>query len=124
METSHRKTIVLVVDDDPRIVRFVGTSLRLSGFDVITAPGGEEALSLVDSAKPDIMLLDILMIPVNGFDVLKRLRATSRLPVIAMSAQASAATQALALGANAFLSKPFDPDRLIREIRALVSRAN
>ena len=115
------KPLVLVIDDDVRILRFVGTSLRLAGLDVVTATGGEEALRLVESARPDIMLLDIVMSPMDGFGVLKSLRATSIMPVIAMSAHASAAGEALRLGANAFVNKPFRLDELVKEIKTLLA---
>ena len=116
--------LVLVVDDEPRILRFVSARLRLSGYDVVTAGGGEEALSLVDSARPDVVLLDIFMAPVGGLEVLKRLRVSSDTPVIAVSAHASSAGEALTLGANAFLAKPFDPEELLKEIRAVLGGAD
>jgi DNA-binding response OmpR family regulator len=115
------KARVLVVDDDVMILRFLRTSLTLAGYDVVTATGGEEALRLQESAKPSIMLLDILMPVVDGFEVLRRLRAVSELPVVAFSAHASAAEEALRLGANDFLSKPFRPDEVVKRIEALLS---
>ena len=121
LEELQSKLLVLVVDDDARILRFLGTSLRLSGLDVVTATGGEEALRLVESARPDIMLLDIVMSPMDGLGVLKSLRATSIMPVIAMSAHASAAGEALRLGANAFVNKPFRLDELVKEIKTVLA---
>lgn len=123
-QRSDSKALILVVDDDSRILRFLRPSLRLAGYDVVTATGGEEALKLVESGKPDIMLLDILMSPMDGFEVLRRLRTTSELPVIAISAHTSAAEKALNLGANDFLSKPFRPDELVKRIKALLNHKN
>src|SRR4030042_1076865 len=120
MQTGDSKMRVLVVDDDEKILRFIGSSLRLAGYDVATATSGEEALQLLESKKPQIMILDILMPQTDGFEVLKRLRPVSKLPVIAISAHTSAAGQALNLGANAFLAKPFRPDELIKKIKALL----
>jgi two-component system KDP operon response regulator KdpE len=114
------QTRVLVVDDDVKILRFTSASLRLVGYDVITVAGGEEALKLAESEKPDIMLLDILMPVMDGFEVLRRLRAVSKLPVIAISAHSSAAEKALNLGANGFLAKPFRPDELVKRIDSLL----
>lgn len=115
------KTQVLVVDDDEKILRFLRSSLRLAGYEVVTAAGGEEALQLVNSERPHIVVLDILMSPVDGFEVLNRLRAGSKkLPVIAISAHASSADKALSLGASDFLAKPFRPDELIKKIKAIV----
>jgi DNA-binding response OmpR family regulator len=119
-QTSDSKVRVLVVDDDVKILRFIGSSLRLAGYDVSTATSGEEALQLVESKKPQIMVLDILMPVMDGFDVLRKLRTVSKVPVITISAHASAAEQALSLGANAFLAKPFRPDELIKKIEALL----
>ena len=110
---------VLVVDDDARILRFISSSLKLAGHSVCTATCGEEALDLVESDKPDIMVLDILMPDVGGFEVIRRLRAVSDLPVIAISAHASCATEALKLGANSFLAKPFKPAELVKRIASL-----
>ena len=67
---GEAKTCVLVVDDDEKIVRFLSSSLRLAGYDIMTCTSGEEALQLAESAKPQCIVLDILMSPVDGFEVL------------------------------------------------------
>ena len=113
---------ILAVDDEPGVLRFVKASLSLGGYEVFTAAGGEEALRLVKSEKPDIMLLDILMTPVNGFDVLKKLRAFSKIPVIAFTARNDIADAVLEAGADAFIDKPFKPDDLALKIRELLDR--
>lgn len=119
-QTGGSKIQVLVVDDDEKILRFIGSSLRLAGYDVCTATCGEEALQMLELKKPQLMVLDILMPQTDGFEVLKKLRPASKLPVIAISAHASSAEQALDLGANVFLAKPFRPDELIKKIKAIV----
>ena len=111
---------VLVVDDDARIVRFISSSLKLAGHSVCIATCGENALSLVESDRPDVMVLDLLMPGIDGFEVLRRLRAASDVPVVAVSAHTSSAEKALSLGANDFLAKPFKPDELISRIESLV----
>jgi two-component system, OmpR family, KDP operon response regulator KdpE len=111
---------VLVVDDDTKILSYIQASLKLASLDVVIATGGEEAISLAALNKPGIMLLDILMELMDGFEVLRSLRGFSDLPVIVMSAQASAVEKALSLGANDFLEKPFRPDELIKKIRTLL----
>jgi DNA-binding response OmpR family regulator len=116
------KARVLVVDDDVKILRFLRTSLTLAGYEVVTAASGEEALRLQESEKPNIMLLDILMPVMDGFEVLRRIRAVSESPVIAISAHASAAEEALRLRANDFLAKPFRPDELMNRIKTLLNR--
>ena len=123
LEQSDSKTLVLVVDDDVRIQNFIRLSLRLAGYDVITTTDGEEALNVVDSKKLGIMVLDIQMSPMDGFEVLSKLRMVSELPVIVISAHASAANKAINLGANDFLVKPFRPDELVERIKALLKHA-
>jgi DNA-binding response OmpR family regulator len=110
------KNRVLIVDDERAILKVLSINLKISGYDVITAPGGEEALELVTSAKPDIMLLDILMLPLTGFDVLKKLREFSQIPVIAMTAKNDLGARALKEGANDFIAKPFLPEQLLIKI--------
>lgn len=110
------KKRVLVVDDEPAVLRFTSVSLSVAGYEVVTATGGEEALKLVDSAKPDIVLLDLVMEPLTGLDVLARLRAFSQLPVIAFSARSDLGAIALKEGANGFIAKPFRPDQLVKKI--------
>lgn len=97
-------------------MRFVSISLSIAGYEVITTTRGEEALKLVDTTKPDIMLLDILMVPLTGFDVLERLRPSSRLPVIVFTARSDIGDMALKEGANGFIAKPFMPEQLIGKI--------
>ena len=110
---------VLIVDDDAKILKFLSLSLKMAGYKVCTAPGGKEALEMVESEKPDVMLLDILMAPIDGFEVLKTLRTFSKMPVIAVSAHASAREEALRLGASDFMDKPFRPDDVVYRIKRL-----
>ncbi len=117
------KACVLAVDDDVKILRFLQIGLRLAGYKVVVTTSGEEALRLQGSERPDIMLLDIFMPNMNGFEVLRKLRAASGLPVIALSAHASAAHEALQMGANDFLAKPFMADELTKRIEALLYRS-
>ncbi len=119
---------ILVVDDEPRILRFVRLSLTAQGFDVMVASCGEEGLRVAASEKPDLMILDIFMPGLDGFGVLQRLRASeglnglSHLPVIAFSARNSVAEQAMSLGAADFISKPFLPEEMADKIRAAIAR--
>ena len=107
---------ILVVDDEPGILKFVRISLSVAGYYVITASGGEEGLKLLESEKPDIMLLDIVMEPVSGIDVLLRLRYSPHIPIIVFTAQSVIAESALSAGAKGYISKPFMPDELVRKI--------
>jgi len=121
----NSKKRVLVVDDEAGILRFVRISLSAAGYEVITASGGEEALQLVESQKPDIMLLDIVMEPVSGIDVLFRLRrASNKIPVIVFTAQNFIAESALSIGAKGYISKPIMPDQLVRKIEETLDAHN
>jgi two-component system KDP operon response regulator KdpE len=102
------------------VLRFIEVDLKLRGFAVITATSGEQALELVKSARPDIMLLDVVMPEMNGYEVLKKLRNFTRLPVIAFSASPGNRDDALRFGASDFISKPFDPDDMARRISTLL----
>jgi DNA-binding response OmpR family regulator len=121
-ERKTRKR-VLVVDDEAAILRIVGTSLRVFGYDVITSSSGEEALKLVESEKPDVMLLDVLMPGMNGLETLQKLRTTSDLPVIVFSARSSAREEVLKLGANDFVAKPFTPEEMVKRISSVLQSA-
>jgi len=114
------KQSVLVVDDQPKVLRFIEIDLKLRGFNVICTTSGQEALDLVKSAKPDIMLLDIIMPVIDGFSILKQLRTFSDLPVIAFSATHESYDRAMQLGANDFISKPFKADEMVSRIKKLL----
>ena len=120
MAGTIKKKLVLVVDDQPRVLTFIEIDLKLRGFSVITASSGEKALEMVNSAKPDIVLLDMVMPVMDGFEVLKKLRALTDLPVIAFSASPGNQDLAINAGANDFVHKPFDPDDMARRIKALL----
>lgn len=117
-----KKLRVLVVDDQPMVLKFIAIDLKLHGYDVIAVSSGEEALELVKSANPDIMLLDIIMPGIDGFEVLRQLRSFSRIPVITFSASASNYHDAIRLGANDFITKPFQPEEMEKRIAALINR--
>lgn len=120
MNDTKKKHCVLVVDDHPKVLRFIEIDLKLRGFEVLTTTSGEEALELVKSKKPDIMLLDIIMPGIDGLEVLKQLRVFSQLPVIAFSASPGERDSAMHLGANNFMTKPFHPDDMVRRIDSLI----
>jgi DNA-binding response OmpR family regulator len=120
---------ILVVDDEPRILRFVRLSLCSCGFEVITAGDGHHALTLIDAEKPDLMILDIFMPGLDGFGVLQRLRelenekGLTHLPVIVFSARTSVAPKALSLGADDFILKPFQPEEMAEKVRQTIAHA-
>lgn len=121
MSDLKKRQCVLVVDDHPKVLRFIEIDLKLRGFEVICTTSSQEAIELVRSAKPDIMLLDIIMPEIDGFQVLEKLRTFTQLPVIAFSASPGNHDKAVHLGANDFMTKPFDPDDMVRRIKAILS---
>lgn len=114
------KKRVLLVDDEDRIVNFLALKLKVSGYQVVCASDGEKGLELARSTNPDIILLDVIMPGIDGLEVLRRLRKFSDVPVIILSAKERISEEVFALGANAFMSKPFNPDDLISKVRALL----
>ncbi len=117
MEATGR---VLLVDDEPALLKVLGIKLRVSGFEVVTARDGVEALKLVEAVRPDILLLDVLLPGMDGLRVLEKLRRFSDLPVIVFSAQPENAQKAFSHGADDFLPKPFDVDDLVGRIDRLI----
>ena len=115
---------VLVVDDEPRILNFLSSKLRVSGYEVLTASNGAEALEQVQAQEPDLVVLDVLMPRMDGFETLKELRAFSPVPVIILSAKGANAdkVKGLHLGADDYLAKPFSPDELVARIEAVRRR--
>lgn len=115
---------VLLVDDEERIVNFLRAKLTASGYDVLAAGDGHSALEQVHTQQPDLMVLDLVMPRMDGFDVLKELRSFSGMPVIVLSARDSDADKirGLETGADDYLAKPFNPDELIARIEAVRRR--
>jgi two-component system KDP operon response regulator KdpE len=112
---------IMLVDDEPSILKVLSIKLRVSGYQVISALNGDEALKLIKSEKPDVVLLDVIMPGMDGFEVLQKLRAFSKLPVIVVSARPEYSRQAMTLGANAFIAKPFDIDELLKKIEQFLN---
>lgn len=115
------KKSVLAVDDEQGVLRFVQMSLSLAGYEVRTTTDAREALELARSESPDIVLADIVMAPMDGFQLLDRLRAFSDVPVIVFTAQTIIAELAMKAGATDFIAKPFRPGELEKKIAAILS---
>jgi len=115
---------ILVVDDEVRIVNFLESKLKASGYEVLTAANGIEGLEQVQAQQPDLVVLDLLMPKMNGLEMLKQLRSFSAVPVIVLTAMGADADRikGLELGADDYLPKPFNPDELVARIEAVRRR--
>jgi len=117
-------TRVLVVDDEPQILRGLGTNLRARGYDVETAPDGERALEVAARTHPDVVILDLGLPGIDGVDVIRGLRAWTATPIIVLSArdQEQDKVEALDAGADDYVSKPFGMGELLARLRAAERR--
>jgi diguanylate cyclase (GGDEF)-like protein len=119
---------ILVVDDDPDIARFVEVNLRSAGYEVAVAGDGEEALERAGAIRPDLVLLDVMMPRIDGFEVAQRLRKnpqTANTSIIMLTAKALSADKVTGLqsGADDYIIKPFDPIELLARVKGTLRRA-
>src|SRR5437763_10903528 len=117
----------LVVDDEPNIRELVQVALKFHGCTVATAATGAEALRQVEAARPDLIVLDVVLPDVDGFEVCRRLRAAgNEVPVIFLTARdtSSDTVTGLALGGDDYVTKPFSVEPLVARVRALMRRAS
>ena len=115
---------ILVVDDEKRIVEIIRAYLEKDGFRVSSSGDGKQALSLVRSEKPDLIVLDLMLPEVSGWDVCRTLRKDSDVPIIMLTAREDVTDKivGLELGADDYVTKPFDPKELLSRIRAVLRR--
>ncbi len=118
------KKTILVVDDEPRVVQLISMNLELEGFRVVTAPDGYEALARIGKDQPDLVLLDIMLPDMDGFQTLKKIRESDTIPVIFLSVKGEEfdRVHGLDLGADDYITKPFSPRELISRIKAVLRR--
>ena len=121
-----RQYRILIVDDEPRILNFLTTKLHTSGYEVITANNGVSAIEQAQAQEPDLIVLDVVMPRMDGFQTLKELRTFSSVPVIFLSARGTDVDRikGLGLGADDYLAKPFSPDELVARIDAVRRRTD
>ncbi len=119
-----KRFCILVVDDEERILNFLRSKLKALGYEVLTARNGLEALEQTQAQEPDLIVLDLLMPRMDGFEMLKELRSFSAVPVIILSAKGADVDKikGLGLGADDYLPKPFNPDELVARIEAVKRR--
>jgi two-component system KDP operon response regulator KdpE len=117
--------IVLVVDDEPRMIRFIRMNLELEGYHVIEARNGVEALEQVRQYLPDLVIMDVMMPEMDGFETLRLLREISTVPVVLLTVKADEEDRihGLELGADDYVTKPFSPRELNSRVNAVLRRA-
>ena len=116
---------MLIVDDDPRVREYVRVNLEMEGYAVREASSAEEGLAVLEEVSPDLVLLDVMMPEVDGWEMLRRLQerhGVGAIPVVMFSGKVEeqAAAEATARGAQGFLGKPFDPQQLIEHAKQLL----
>lgn len=121
---KSRKPILLVVDDELQILRVMRASLPSRGYEVRTAPGGEEALDEIQKQMPDLIVLDLTMPGMQGLEVCRRVREFSDVPIIVLSAKGEERDKVAALdaGADDYVTKPFGMEELLARVRAVLRR--
>ncbi|MDQ3785801.1 MAG: response regulator [Actinomycetota bacterium] len=119
-------TKVLVVDDEPQIVRALRINLTARGYEVSTAASGEEALRVAAATHPEVVVLDLGLPDIDGADVIEGLRGWTTVPIIVLSARVDSGDKVAALdaGADDYVTKPFGMDELLARLRAAVRRAS
>jgi len=124
---ERERPVVLAADDDEDILALIAFRLERSGYTVILARDGEEALALARDERPDLAVLDVMMPKLDGFELTRRLRmdeATSRMPIILLTARAQDADlqRGFDVGADDYLRKPFNPQELRARVQAILGR--
>ena len=116
--------IILVVDDEERMLRFIRLNLEHDGFQVIEAVKGHEALDKMRTGMPDLILLDVMLPDLDGFEVLKMIREISNIPIIMLTAKGEEddRVKGLELGADDYVTKPFSPRELVSRVKAVLRR--
>ncbi len=122
---SAENRLILVVDDEPRMARFVQMNLELEGYQVSTAENGIEAIDKVREQIPDLVILDIMMPEMDGYETLEHIRQISNVPVIMLTVKAEEEDKVhgLELGADDYVTKPFSPRELTSRVKAALRRA-
>ncbi len=123
------RDLILIADDDEDIVRFVEINLRLEGLDVATAQDGEQAVTFARDLKPDLLLLDVMMPKLDGFEVCQQLRKdphTRDMSIIMLTARSLSADKltGLSAGADDYMIKPFDPMELVARVKEMLRRTH
>src|SRR5438876_7427977 len=119
------ESLVVAVDDEPGILKLIRLELSDKGYRVVTANNGEDALQIIEHQRPDVVILDLLMPDMNGYEVMRRIRERTNTPVILLTARDrdEDKVRGLDLGADDYLPKPFNPDELSARVKAVLRRS-
>ncbi len=119
-----RRTRILIVDDELTIIKFLRARLEAGGFETLASIDGAEALRAIERELPDLVILDIMLPSMDGFEVCRRLREWSQIPIIMLSGRDTEAekVKCLGLGADDYITKPFNVNELMARIRAVLRR--
>lgn len=117
---------ILVVDDETQITELITSYLEREGYQVVTAADGEAALEVYQREQPDLVLLDLMLPKLNGYEVCREIRAQSRVPIIMLTARDEEPDKivGLELGADDYITKPFSPREVVARVRAVLRRAD
>lgn len=118
-------TTILIIEDEPELVRVLRSYLEMSGFSVLSAGRGDTGLSIWEHKQPDLVILDLNLPGMDGLDVAREIRRSSNIPLIMLTARVEEADQliGLELGADDYIPKPFSPRVVVARVRALLRRA-
>jgi two-component system KDP operon response regulator KdpE len=124
VDESFRNKKILVVDDEERMARFIRLNLEHDGFQVVEAYKGMQAVQVLRDQLPDVVLLDVMLPDIDGFEVLQLIREVSTVPVIMLTAKGEEddRVRGLELGADDYVTKPFSPRELVSRVRAVLRR--
>ena len=116
---------IFIIDDEPNIVELARLYLEREGFKVLSAGKGRDGLDQIASASPNLVILDVMLPDIDGFEVLKRLRKSSKVPVLMLSARREDVDKivGLEMGADDYLTKPFNPHELLARVKAVLRRS-
>ncbi len=124
LDDSLKNKLILVVDDEERMARFIRLNLEHDGFQVVEAYKGMEAIEVLRDMMPDLVLLDVMLPDIDGFEVLKLIREFNSVPVIMLTAKSEEddRVRGLEYGADDYVTKPFSPRELVSRVRAVLRR--
>ena len=126
---ENQKKRILLIDDEPSIIKMIAKRLEVEGFEVMTAMDGEEGFQKAQSEKPDLVIVDLMLPKLNGYEVCSLLKKNiqyQKIPIIMFSARTQDRDETLGFecGADAYIRKPVDPKDLIEKVRTLIDRSS